>query len=227
MRKNRIAALVLALLWLMGTSAALADDRAGLLEMAVKVLNWQEETAQVLQTLQDPNAHAVWSTMDNTLLAAAAVLTDAQTAENDFTGKTGELQGYAPEIADDGKFCASGTRWIAEIGAYCEVEVVCEEQYLSVLLTMYQNDGALVGMQKVELGRQGEEFMALLVDYDHLNWMTGRFAMLPDENTGRVIFTKTLGQTMDVVLDVKAWSEGETLESWDKDLLLPAGILYK
>lgn len=227
MKGIRITALVLALVVLMGTSAALADDRAGLLDMAVTVLTRQEETAQQLQDLADPDAQAIWRTMGNTLLAASAVLTDAQAAENDFTGKTGELQGYAPEIADDGKFCASGTRWIAEIGAYFEVEVSCEDQYLSVLLTMYQKDGSLVGMQKVELGRRDEKIMALLVDYDHLNWMTGRFAMLPDETSGRVIFTKTLAQTMDVVLDEKAWSEGKTLESWDKDLLLPAGILYK
>ena len=227
MKYIRASVMILAIAMLLSTSLACAEDRNSFLDTAVSVFEWQEHFNVKLDNMGHQDARMVMDTIDDALTISEWVLMDAANVENDQINAVGEMQCSAPEMDAVNCYCTSGTRLIKEMGVYCEVEASWADEYLSVLLTMHQKDGSLVGMQKVELSRRGEEIMALLVDYDHLNWMTGRFAMLPDETSGRVIFNKTLGQTMDVVLDVKAWSEGKTLESWDKDLLLPAGILYK
>ena len=55
---------------------------------------------------------------------------------------------------------------------------------------------------------------------------TGRFAVLLSADQGKVVFTKTFGRTLEVVLNVEAWKYGEEIPEWSKDLLLPIEARY-
>jgi len=219
--------MVLTAVFMLLTSTACAEElnRDALLDASTTVVEWQVFGEEATAQLQDEDAVIMMEVMNNTLTVISSALMDAAQVENDFTGKMGELRGQLPYVdAVSGNY-GSGTRWIDELSAYCDVQVSCENNYLCAELTMYDTEGTLLGLQRVEYGRQGEQFMALLVDYDQIQWMTGRFALYPEGISGRMIYTKTLGQTLDVVLDMRSWTQGEEIAEWNKYLLLPANVL--
>lgn len=121
----------------------------------------------------------------------------------------------------------SGTQLLEDFGFYFETEVQYTDTFFTSLLSMYQPDGTLLGIQRVEIGLRDDAFMALLVDYDHTDGLTGRFALYPLENDPRLICTKTIGKTLDICLDVRAWTEGADYSAWSKSLLLPAAFMYQ
>ena len=222
----KIKGLIALLLALLLPVCAMAEvmERESLMDAAVQVNRWMDAAEACVEELADEEAESLYQTMGNMLSVAVHALMDAMEPEGDFDDKVGDLQGYVPQINREKNSYASGTRWIREMGVYCEAEVSYTDNYLCSLLVMYQKDGTLIGIQRVEMAKQGEDFIALLVDYDHAEWMTGRFAMYPQQENSRVIYTKTLGQNLDIALDVKAWSEGADTGAWDKNLLLPMVI---
>ena len=76
------------------------------------------------------------------------------------------------------------------------------------------------------MGKRNQQIIMLMIDYDATVDQTGRFAVLLSADQGKVVFTKTFGRTLEVVLNVEAWKNGEEIPEWSKDLLLPIEARY-
>lgn len=232
MRVKIILCLLLCLALGAGCAAAEAADRHAYVDAVMEILDWADRLNASIEPLEQADADAVYlaSVMIDTMDVAASVLLDAADASGDMSGMLGEIQCQAPETytLDDVHTVFSGSREMTEISLVYEVTGRWGENFMVLSMTLYDTMGELLGMQRLEIGEKDEELVVLLVDYDHRAELTGRFAMKPDTEKGNVIFTKTFGQTMDIVLNVKDWALGTTeLGEWEQDLLLPVAVLYQ
>lgn len=232
MSMKTVLCLLLCLVLGAGCAAAETVDRGAYVDAVIEILDWAERLNDGVEPLAEADADAVYlaSVMIDTMDIAASVLLDAADASGDMSGMLGEVQCQAPETytLDGVHTVFSGSREMEEISLVYEVTARWGDAFMVISMTLYDTGGELLGMQRLEIGEKDEALAVLLVDYDHLTEMTGRFAMKPDGEQGNVIFTKTLGQTMDVVLNVKDWAMGTAeLGEWEKSLLLPAAVLYQ
>lgn len=123
---------------------------------------------------------------------------------------------------EDGAFSRTENVWIEDMNVYANSDAVYREGYLSAKYSIYDNDGNYLGTQRVEYGKRNDQILMLIVDYDNIMGATGRFAMRIQDGIPEVIFTKTFGMHMDIILDVSEWQHGEEIKEWSKELLLPA-----
>ena len=115
----------------------------------------------------------------------------------------------------------TGIYWLEELGEYVSCETLFRDNYLYASQSTYTQDGAYIGTQIVELGTRDDETIVLIIDYDNTHSLTGRFAVRIKDGIGEVIFTKTIGKYLNVVLNVDMWQSGEDYGEWSKKLLLP------
>lgn len=222
--KRRLISMLLVLTLILPWAPARAEADAAMVSgVASTLAHWSDRLNTLSASAPSEDADLLVGTIRNTLSIAVSAFLLAP----DGDVPSGPLQPRAPEYRPEDGYFHSGTCFLSDFDLYAEAEVTCSEAFLLVSLSMYQPDGTLMGIQRVELGLRDEEMMALLVDYDHLRGLTGRFAMYPRDNDPRILYTRTIGKTMDLCLDVRAWAEGRDCPVWQKSLLLPAAVLYQ
>lgn len=123
---------------------------------------------------------------------------------------------------EDGAFSQTENVWLEDMNVYANSDAIYRDGYFSAKYSIYDDAGNYLGTQRVEHGKRNDEILMLIVDYDNIVGATGRFALRIQNGIPEVIFTKTFGMYMDIVLDVSEWQRGEEIERWDKLLLLPA-----
>ena len=202
-----------------------AED-ATLSGVVARLTQWSDELENLTKAAPSEDADLLVDIMQNTLnTAVSAFLLSSSGNLPDIPAD--RFQPRTPDLRPEDSCFHSGTCYLSDFDLLCESEVTYGEAFLIVQNVMYQKDGTLIGIQRAELGIRDEKTMALLVDYDHLTGLTGRFAMHPQGNDPRVIYTRTIGKTMDICLDVRAWTQGADYSAWSKSLLLPAAVLYQ
>ena len=220
MKKSFLSLLFVFSFCLCGFSSAEKIESTVYDEAVVAIGELQTVCTEVKTKFNDADTTFIIENVCNTLDVASTTLMIALEDLQDGS-KTNEWSQLPEGI------CISGLQYIPALNVNCEAEVQNDESCLVIKLSMYQPNGTLMGIQRVELGIREEEFMALLVDYDNITGLTGRYAMYPQENDPRIIFTKTIGKTLNICLDVRAWAEGANYSEWSKTLLLPDAVLYQ
>lgn len=207
--------------------SVLAEDanRAALAECAADIALWMNELRSSETLMAEGDTQVICTTIYNTLRMSAAVFLDVMAADADVTEAKGDMRLTQPMADTTRGLYRSGTRWLAELGVYTEAELQKSEGYRILLLRLYDADGLLIGIQRVELGRREDAALLLLLDYDALYDMTGRFAVRVSENGTESVYTKTLGRTMDIVLNAQEWSAGIEYGEWGRYQLLPVTVL--
>lgn len=222
--KRQLISILLALTLVLPLAPARGEaDAAAASGVAFALARWTDRLNALSASVPSEDAELLTGAIRNTLSIAASVflLTPADDVPS------GPLRPRGPEYRPEDGYFHSGTCFLSDFGLYAQAEVTCSEAFLLVTLSMYEFGGTLMGIQRVELGLRDGEMMALLVDYDHRSGLTGRFAMYPRENDPRILYTRTIGKTLDLCLDVRAWAGGGDCPAWEKSLLLPAAVLYQ
>lgn len=207
------------------TALAEEEDRTALAECAADIALWMNELRSSETLMTEGDTQAICSTINDTMRMTVAIFLDAMAADGDVTEAKGDMRLTAFTANEARGLYRSGTRWLAELGVYAEAELQQGEGYRILLLRLYDADGLLLGMQRVELGRREDAALLLLLDYDAVYDMTGRFAVRVGENGAETIYTKTLGRMMDIVLNAQEWSAGVEYGEWGRYQLLPATVL--
>ena len=222
--KRQLISILLALTLVLPLAPARGEaDAAAASGVAFALARWTDRLNALSASVPSEDAELLTGAIRNTLSIAASVFLLSPAGDV----PSGPLRPRGPEYRPEDGYFHSGTCFLSDFGLYAQAEVTCSEAFLLVTLSMYEFGGTLMGIQRVELGLRDGEMMALLVDYDHRSGLTGRFAMYPRDNDPRILYTRTIGKTLDLCLDVRAWAEGGDCPAWEKSLLLPAAVLYQ
>lgn len=227
MRKSRVVLFVLLALMLcvnLTTAAAESEDRI-LSQIAAQMEVLNRDMVAAKESLSDSEAQILYD-------LAIRALNVCQNIHIKAMGEDGvvlreSLKDLQPRDTfcgdrEDGAFSQTESVWLEDMNVYANSDVIYREGYLSAKYSIYDDAGNYLGTQRVEHGKRNDEILMLIVDYDNIVGATGRFALRIKNGMPEVIFTKTFGMHMDIVLDVSEWQRGEEIEEWDKALLLPA-----
>lgn len=127
---------------------------------------------------------------------------------------------------DDWCFVQSAWQYLQDEDIYVNCSVQYSEQYIRIDSVTCDVDGALSLIETVELAqREDGQILLLYIRYDEALGTTGRYAALINGDRSQSIYTRTFGMTLDVVLDVNAWANGNNYDEWSKALLYPVSYL--
>lgn len=113
----------------------------------------------------------------------------------------------------------TGIYWISDIGMYAHCTVLMGAEYYYAEYSLYTSNGELIGTERIEAGRKNERVMVLVIKFDNILNLTGRFAMWLGEGESDVIYTKTIGKHLNIPFDMDNWQEEIENESWSKKIL--------
>lgn len=200
-----------------------ASDSMYLTSAVLSMEEWCQGLSEMAVAESTEDEVFMLNAVQNTLLLSEVVLLKAMDEGPALEKGMQELLPRELSCRDNGRnaFCQTPVMWIDDMGIYVLCDTVTRDAYLSVLMSLYQEDGAYLGSQRVEIAQRDGQTVMLIVDYDNTMCFTGRFAMRWDGERGEIIYTKTLGMNLDIVLDVSAWQSGEDIQEWTKNLLLP------
>ena len=115
--------------------------------------------------------------------------------------------------------------WLNEMSAYTVCDIIYRDDYCYATDSMYDQSGAYLGTEYLEIGQRDNNIMIALIRYDALLDMTSRYAMLIEYGAPAFIYSVSLGNHLNVVLDVNAWQQGGDVENWGTGLLLPVSAV--
>ena len=97
------------------------------------------------------------------------------------------------------------------------------QEYLSIQMQSKSEAGELLHSIAIEAGRKnGSDAMLLMLDYENAGALssTCRYLIHTTEQTAESLFTRTLGETVEVKFDLAKWMAGSEYE-WHRTLLFP------
>lgn len=96
-------------------------------------------------------------------------------------------------------------------------------EYLAIQIQSKSDAGELLHNTIIEAGRRnGSDAMLLMLDYENAGALssTCRYLIHVSEQIAESLFTRTLGETMDIRFDLSKWMDGMEYE-WHRMLLFP------
>ncbi len=223
MKKKTFIILLIATLCFSFFAAAenVGDRKDDLSRMAVEMEMWSQELEEAFSANQDTDVALILKYASEIIrITQECVLKDVENPVNEIQFDGLEIE---PEygVVDGNAYYIAALHLLEGSGAYAAADVVYREGFLLARYSLYDVDGYYLATVRVETAKRENDWMILIVDYDHLDDTTGRFALKITEGKPEVIYTKTLGMNLYTVLDVSAWHQGVDFGAWNKQLLLP------
>lgn len=200
------------------------DDGLRLSNTLLATVQWDNWLTERKASGADDDESILTNMAQNILLLSQVLMLRAMDGAENLMENIGDLVVRPLTCSVSGKnlLCQMPVMWVDDMDVYATCDTVSRDDYLSAMYSLYQEDGTYLGTQRLEMARRDDTVLMLLVDYDNLMHLTGRFAARWQDGSPEILYTKTIGMNMDVVLDVSAWQSGEELSVWDSSLLRPA-----
>lgn len=195
----------------------------GFFDAAMQIEQWNKELVSMTETIEDEDSQILLAAVIRFHDIALTVFMDTANSPTPLEGEAGAYQFSSPYQETESHYLETGTRHIEGVDNYYEHRIEYSENYIRTEMDVYQMDGTYLGSEKLEMGKKGDQFILLFVDYDPIADMTGRFAMLPSENNGNTIFTKTFGRIWETSLDIRQWLTEDQTIFWNTSLLYSSG----
>ena len=175
----------------------LTDDGQAIDEIAINMLN-MSLSALLHDAVADDNTYDVVN--DNSATA-------------NIGGSVEYTTGFMPLMDYDLSICS---------------ELYYRDNYCYVINSIFDSEEILLSEMHFEIGQREETVCILIRDYDAVKNTTGRYLLklTTDLSESSVLYTKTIGKTTDVVLNIDSWQQGQDIE-WGDELLYPAEYLFR
>ena len=217
-------ALIFLLICLCFSTTAMADEMlSAMTDAAAQLEDWRQELV-TLRSTEQKNSFA-YDMMEQTLSAATSfgmiyAAGDVREAENigDIVQRDAQHR-----YTGENMLVQTGFYWLNEMDAYVVCDIIYRDNYVYLTDSMYDQNGLYLGTEYLELGKRDDQLIIALVRYDALLNVTTRYAMNIENGVSDFIQRTTIGKHLQIVLDVNAWQQGASLDSWDDRLLLPIG----
>lgn len=228
--KKVLGAIVMLLVLSLFSGAAmaelLAEQEVELIHAADAAEDWRTCIAQKKEQFTDEDSQILFGLCDNVLMLCQSGLLEDTEPQKTLTQILGEAipRERSAGTDEESHLCNTSMVWVADMNSYITVDAYTRDGFARYECSLYNAQGDYLASGCLEIGMKDEQLMALVIDYDNLQGTTGRFAIHTDAEQREIIFTKTFGKNMKVVLDVDKWQSGAEIGAWDKALLLPASI---
>ncbi len=224
---KRIIVLICTFVMICGQSAAAESmqTQISFLDAVKEIDKWNSKLYTIAEGLEDENGIVLISTILDISNTAAAILSDIGNDANHISGEIGThiCTDKNIQFMEQSCYFETGTRKIEGMNLYFEHIIEYEENYMQIESFVYRPDGTHIGSRKIEMGQKEDQIVILLIDYDPIENLTGRFAMCTGDNIDNVLFTKTIGETWNIQMDIHSWIADQYEMTWNKYLLMPIG----
>lgn len=225
--RKRFLILALALMWVLvgvsGKAEQELNNQKVMAEACEKLTVWENTFRTWNAAYTEDDDKTMFQLGQNVLTVSQSVILEAMSGEERNISIQNDLfyRENQCHSSEQNTYCQTSVIWMEELQCFATCDMVYRDQYVSVKYSLYDNNGIFIGTQRLEVGQRNNEAIMLVVDYDNTINATGRFAMKIDGTSSDIIFTKTLGMNLDIVLDINGWQYGENIAEWNKKLLLP------
>lgn len=223
MVKRMIVMLFVFMLFVCAACAESESYDESFLDATIEIDKWMQMIRELEKNIDDESIYVI-NAISVLLDTGSSIMSEASKQVSYKDGMIiGDVITDLPMYIkyDNSVYLESGTQHYDDLGYFYECRMEYTDAYMRLEVEFYLEDGSLAGMQKVEIAQRQDDYLLLLIDYDNDLNMTGRFAMTTQSGREDVLFTKTLGLTWTVEMDVRDWQNGTDYKTWDKALLYP------
>lgn len=225
MKKVIVLICMFAMIYIQSAAAESIQTQISFLDAVNEVDKWNNKLYTIAENLENENGIAFINAVLDVSNTATAILSDIGNDEDRISGEIGAHICTEKNIRlmDRSCYFETGTRKIEGMNLYFEHIIEYEENYMQIESFVYRPDGTHIGSRKIEMGQKEDQIVILLIDYDPIENLTGRFAMCTGDNIDNVLFTKTIGETWNIQMDIHSWIADQYEMTWNKYLLMPIG----
>lgn len=198
-----------------GTEITLYEAFDELGKVAEKVLMIYSTTEdEEVKTILEKNLVSIANAQAGMMLIDA----DAYTS-NEYEQEVQAIDGEAPD-----KFYDSGKKYVDELMEIKNYQLSVQKRIIEFQDDTYNADEELAGRTQIKMATREEtnEALLFLSIYEEKGYLssTGRFLIHDNNGISRCLYTRTLGEVLEVNLDLEKWVAGEDIK-WNKALLFP------
>lgn len=224
---KNVCVIILILCMLMPCSIALAEGVTETVSVYEAFESLGESAMNLLDIYETATNEDVLSILQNCLAAMSEAQAGTMLVASDesFTNSDSEKTVTDDQTAIVYKVYETDTVYLDEFGYSKKYKIIISDDYIALEDYTYNaEESELQEFKRVETAYRAEtaETLALYIIYEEAGALssTGRFLVHNQGSNSKCLFTRTLGQTFELNVDLHRWCLGEEYE-WDAGLLFP------